>query len=283
MNRILRLSKFDAELNADICDLRTNAELTIHLKLGFRQINPAGGAATGTFHDFGDPSDPHIRRIIKWTPGVWTAWKANLVSAAQRHWNGKFWLINHRGILPTKSGEAIYVPNVWCRFKLTGTDSTIGTHHVIIDVVRLDPSEPWFGSTSRLYDSKDTDSIEKGRTHRGRKIMQRGTVHEIGHLLGFEHVDAKAAACLATHNPNDHVCYGTKDSHMYDVMGCGEKLYERHAAPWLRALSSFLPLIPPSPLYTPPPRCVSHFDAAMVRHYPRTVKEFEAGTLVTSR
>jgi hypothetical protein len=38
-------------LNTDCCDPYTNAELTITLRLAFRQINPSNGALTGLHHD----------------------------------------------------------------------------------------------------------------------------------------------------------------------------------------------------------------------------------------
>jgi hypothetical protein len=64
--------------------------------------------------------------------------------------------------------------------------------------VRLHSSENWFGSHSRLYDNRDTDSVEKGKDSAGKPIMPRAHVHEIGHLLGFGHVD-EAGAALPSH------------------------------------------------------------------------------------
>ena len=54
---------FDAELDETICDEYNNADLTLSLKLGFRQINPSGGAARGTYHDYGNPAKT-ARNII---------------------------------------------------------------------------------------------------------------------------------------------------------------------------------------------------------------------------
>ncbi len=69
----MSLSQFEAELNTDCCDPYNNAELTLTLKLGFRQINPAGGAAEGTYHDYGDAAEP-TSKIGNWTTGSWTLW-----------------------------------------------------------------------------------------------------------------------------------------------------------------------------------------------------------------
>jgi len=55
----------DAELNTDVCDPHPNADLTISLKIAFRQINPQNGAATGTYNDFGERGAPS-RKIVRW-------------------------------------------------------------------------------------------------------------------------------------------------------------------------------------------------------------------------
>ena len=47
MKKKLTFAKFDAQLNTDCCDSFNNAELTLTLRMGFRQINHAGGAASG--------------------------------------------------------------------------------------------------------------------------------------------------------------------------------------------------------------------------------------------
>ena len=71
MKKTLTFSKFDAELNTDCCDPYNNAELTLTLRMGFRQINPASGAASGTYHDYGDVTAP-TRKIVKWSPAAWS-------------------------------------------------------------------------------------------------------------------------------------------------------------------------------------------------------------------
>ncbi len=78
MKRKLSFKKFDAELNTDSCDPYNNAELTLTLRMGFRQINPSGGANSGTHHDYGDATAP-TRRIVKWTDTEWSNWKMSFV------------------------------------------------------------------------------------------------------------------------------------------------------------------------------------------------------------
>ena len=291
MKKTLTFPNFDAELNTDCCDPYNNAELTLTLRMGFRPINPAGGAASGTYHDFGDVTE-HARKIVKWSPAAWSSWKRNFVSSAQTFWTGKFWLINNSGSFPYKNGAATYYPNVWCRFKLVGNEATVSGNHHTIDVVRLDPSENWFGSHATLYDSKDTNSVQKSTTSTGKKVLQRAHVHEVGHLLGLNHVDVGKPHCPASGNTNASACYGKADNDMPSVMGSGMQLRIEHAYPWrelLRhfalaewwatALSSPLSLASLSvPIVSP----MAVWPAKIRRHYPRTIAELKAGAAITA-
>ncbi|PIE83150.1 MAG: hypothetical protein CSA09_03545 [Candidatus Contendobacter odensis] len=191
------------------------------MKLGFRQINPAGGAAKGTYHDYGRATET-ARDIIKWTPASWSQWKNNFIRAAERFWHGKFWLVNNFPILEFTDGGVKYRHNIYCRFKLIGADATAGTvHHHVIDVVRLARNEPWFGSHSTLYDSRDTKSTHKANDSKGNKIMQKAHVHEVGHLLGLGHTTEDTSRCPVSGNTNATACYGASDQELNSVMGSG--------------------------------------------------------------
>lgn len=295
MKRTFQFKRFDAELDTDTCDPYNNAELTLTLKLGFRQINPAGGSAQGTYHDYGDAAEP-TRKIIKWTDTAWSQWKENFVRTAQTFWNGKFWLINDAGAFAFTRGETTYYPNVWCRFALVGRDASAGGSNHTIDVVRLDPSERWFGSHSTLYDSRDTDLNVKNTDSTGRKVMQRAHVHEVGHLLGLNHVDVGKPHCPTSGNTNAAACYGVADVDMRSLMGSGMELREEHAYPWREALRNFAladlalavfnPLtyfVPLQTLKIPIVSLTSVWPAKLQRHYPRTAAEVQAGTMITTR
>ena len=225
MRKKLTFQRFDAELNTDCCDPYNNAELTLTLRMGFRQINPAGGANAGTYPDARRLS----RKIIRWTPAAWSSWIKKFVSSAQSFWTGKFWLINDSFSFPHTNRGVIYFPNVWCRLNLVGNEATVSGNHHTIDVVHLDPSEPFFGSHVTLYDSKDIDSIHKKTTSTGNKVMQRAHVHELGHLLGLNHVDVGKPHCPASGDTNASACYGVSDHDMQSVMGSGMQLRPEHA------------------------------------------------------
>ncbi|WP_332681881.1 hypothetical protein [Bosea sp. (in: a-proteobacteria)] len=270
----LSLPTFEAELNTDPCDPYNNAELTLTLKLGFRQINPAGGAADGTYHDYGDAAEP-TRRIVKWTNGAWNLWKRNFVSSAVNFWNGKFWLSNNFALYEFDKNGVKYRPNIWCRFCIEDRDISFGGHHQVIDVVRLHHSENWFGSHASLYDSLDTRMVRKGTNSRHRAIMQRAHVHEVGHLLGLDHVDVGKAHCPPGGDTNGATCYGVADADKNSVMGQGMQLRTTQAMPWRKAI---IAIATQGAALT-----LTDWEARLQRLYPRNPAEIAAGRLVTTR
>lgn len=262
----------DYMLDTSACDAYTNAELTITLRIGFRQINPQG--ATGTYNDYGDPSKK-ARRIVPWTPSTWTTWVRNFVRASNSFWNGRLWLMNNFPDLDVQVGSTKYRPNVDCKLSLHGEQVAQFGYHYVIDVVKLDPSEQSFGSTSALYDSNDLRPVPKGVDKNGRPIMQLGGVHEIGHLLGLEHVDFGKPHCPVSGDTNAPVCYGIDDKDKNSLMGAGIALRHEHANPWRRAM---IQLTGKGNLAT-----MSDWAASKLRIYPRTMAEAAANKTITAR
>lgn len=235
-----KMKMFDATLvKPDGIGIK-NADLTLTLKLGFKQINPEGGKDEGTYYDYGDAKET-ARKIVKWTDAAWTEWKNNFVASAQKFWTGKFWLENNFDLYGVESVQVpyvagFYIPNINCKFKLIGSDAGAGGQHHTIEVVRLAKTETFFGSHSRLYDSLDTKEVVKGRDSKGNKILQKAHVHEVGHLLGLPHVDVGKKHCPTSGNTNAAPCYGVSDEDKKAVMGAGMQLRPANADPWRKAM-----------------------------------------------
>ena len=267
----MSLSTYDIELDTDCCDVFNNAELTIILRLGFKQINPVGGAAEGTYKDYGDPAETS-RKIIKWTKGAWELWKSEFVKSAQKYWHGKFWLINNFAELEFDGKGVKYRPNIWCRFNLIGADADKDAGHHTIEVVRLHPSVKFFGSHSRLYDTRDTMPTHKDNDSAGKKIMQQAHVHEIGHLIGLGHVDEGKAHCPAGGNTNAKPCYGVLDVDKNSVMGAGMRLSLTDSMPWRKAIRQLTGKGTTAGM--------TDWVPAFQRHYPRNPAEVAANRAI---
>ena len=97
--KLVNGGKWDAELNEDVRNSTTNADLTIYISIFFQQINPPMGATSGRYEDAdtGD-IDPVTRKpkpkktIIRWKPGEFMMFTKMLTQQAQTFWSGIFWL-----------------------------------------------------------------------------------------------------------------------------------------------------------------------------------------------
>ncbi len=218
------------------------------------------------------------RKIVKWTPSSWATWKNNFIKSAEKYWHGKFWLINNFSLFEYTHNGQKYVPNIWCCLDLTSGDSTSLTSakfHHIIEVVKLDKTETWFGSHSKLYDSLDTKAVQKATDSKGKAIIQQAHVHEIGHLLGLGHVDEGKKHCPTTGNTNLRPCYGVTDTDKYSVMGSGMQLRLKHANPWRKAMIELTKKGNVSVL--------NDWEPKLNRYYPRTPTEVAKNKHITIR
>jgi hypothetical protein len=125
--------------------------------------------------------------------------------------------------------------------------------------------------------------------------MQRAHVHEVGHLLGLDHVDVGKPHCPASGDTNAGDCYGVADNDMVSVMGSGMQLRLENAYPWRESLRYFaleelastilnpVSLLFRGSLSAPVASLTAVWPAKKQRHYPRTEVELKAGTAITSR
>jgi len=229
--------KWDAELNEDVRDTRTNADLTIMISVYFMQINPAGGKKTGLYGDTDDtPAKPSKRKIQTWNHGEFDQFKRRLLRQAQDYWSGKFWLqtpADYRG-LDFPESRATHRCNLYCRLELTDAPDANSAHYTIA-VVRAADGEN-FRSNSRLYSQHDIQA-ENLIPHSTTKFWTH--FHEVGHLLGLGHVNHRDL--YQSDGLNLPAAYGVGGTlaQQQDVMGMGSVRHPWHADPWQQAAATF--------------------------------------------
>ncbi|HXB25089.1 MAG TPA: hypothetical protein VNV25_10205 [Gemmatimonadaceae bacterium] len=226
--------KWDATLEDEVRNGRTNADLTIFIRVFFSKIDPASGKK-GLYPDTDDtPANPSKRRIQAWGRGEFDRFANNLVAGAQRFWNGVFWLKtpNTYADLDWPDESPTHHCHLYCKFALSRALDVKDSHYTIA-AVRVADNET-FRSNSRLYSQRDIES-ENMIPHSTAKFWTH--FHEVGHLLGLGHVGHGASRNV--HGDNSAQAYGVTMQEMTDVMGRGSLRHSWHALPWQQAAEEF--------------------------------------------
>ncbi len=216
-------ANFDADLNPDVRNATTNADLTIYLRVFLQRHDPPTG--TTTYPD----SDGNQVPIRAWTDLEWTRFTGRYQRETTQFWNGKFWLRTpdtfHR--LDWPSTSPTHRCNVYCRFEMS-TVATADGAHAIIPVVRVNGRHT-FRSNALLYSHLDIEA-EQYPQSRSRFFTH---LHEVGHLLGLAHpgVAANTPGCTAG---DEMACYAADPD---SVLGLGSTLRDDHVQPWQKAAS----------------------------------------------
>jgi hypothetical protein len=284
MKDIIKYSRFDAELNTDPCDAYTNADLTLMLRLGFEQNNPPDGAATGTYHDYNRPDQP-VHGIVRWDQVSWMKWKKDIVWIIEKSFNNRMWLLNQSAAFSYKGKKDTYWPNMNCKIKIIANEGTLPGNHHNIKVVQAAPGE-YISSNEIYYSDVVKNWTDTVRISTGHMLRQIPIVHEVGHLLGFHHVDYGKPHCPIGSNWNAPACYGDfydgsdlePDFSKQSLMGLGMALRAENADPWRAAACDFKKKFYPTHLSK-----ITEWPVYMHMQYPRTWNEVIKGILVTSR
>jgi hypothetical protein len=198
----------------------TNAELILTLKV-FLQQSAVGSTVTD--------SNGKTFTAMKWTPQAWGKFVQAFKAQGQRAWDGKFWLATPSQYFPlVKSG---FRHNVYCRLKLEVVPTAADAHRTITVARVASDIRSNGGLTVGLFDQFD---IRKSRYVQNGRIYTQVTIeHELGHMLGIDHIGTLAGVAGCT--PGDQGatnCYCVASNDCGDMMGMGHALSVRDAVPW---------------------------------------------------
>jgi hypothetical protein len=135
-------------------------------------------------------------------------------------------------------------PNILCLFRMVAGAKI--SHD--INVVRINPT---------VYEDKNF-RVPKYKTGEKREVprvdfQSHSTLlkdsdvytqvlgHELGHMIGEDHILAMKGDAQCKVNPNEQRCYGLTPEERANIMGGGRQMTQINARPWNDALKSFYP------------------------------------------
>ena len=217
-------------------------DFKLFLKLFLSQINPDHGHKTG--HATGTMGEKV--EIQAWTQEEWDTYKSDVKNDVEKYLNWpQMTLVLKPQVRPHNKMSNIqylwFVGKQQLAFPAVvrcGLTVELVDHqskaHAAFQVVRVKDGETTF---YRAYDTQIPGGQDYGRLTNqsvdryGNPVnwTQSGVTHELGHVLGLDHINAHDPKCK---NDND-VCYGKPGTPEYaNWMGHGSVVSEANAAPW---------------------------------------------------
>jgi hypothetical protein len=225
MREWIRGPVMDSQLYVRERSSTRNADLVFILSVHLNRYDPD---SSGLYAD----DNGGVTQIQRWTDAEWQAFRQGFWRTVTNYWNNRFWLIPPDGYeeLDWPAGFGTHRPNVKCGLKLS-VHQTPEHARIAINCVRPIGDGGFRSSMSARsgeLDIADLDPLQRQATATETQT-QTVVLHEVGHLLGLDHVSPNAAACTAANAPG---CYGTTAWQRGDLMGWGQRLEPWHSWPW---------------------------------------------------
>lgn len=229
---IVKSTDFDSYIYSPaLSSDRRSYELMLILRIFLRPLNPPSGKNFYYASDWNDTPWPALR----WNHAAWQHFQQEYVRQVYATWDTAFVLTP-----PADYSEFTYLKErrkILCRIRidLWGDDKHV---HGVIDVVRLaTPQHNYFRSSTWTYSSKDLAARRIHDRKEGVSYLHRTISHEVGHLLGLNHINEYSDACQNASTPESSPCYGSNLAQSMNVMGRGSELDFSNADPWLKRIT----------------------------------------------
>jgi len=192
----------------------------------------------------------YLYPILDWGHNERTTF-ARLFQMGERIWNYKFLIkppddwdkLDYSS--PALPGYVLR-PNILCLFRMVAGAKI--SHD--INVVRINPTV-YEDKNFRVskYKTREKRVVPQAAFQSGSTLLKDSDVytpvlgHELGHMIGEEHILAMEGDAQCKVNPNLERCYGVGGSpeELANIMGGGGQITQINARPWSDALKSFYP------------------------------------------
>lgn len=210
---IRNTASYDSHLYTDDMNRFTNARFQIWLRVCLQQGATGATAAPGNIAS------------TAFTTAEWTNLKNQFRSQAQSFWTGNYWLIPldpypELQIPPSAGVNKIYQCNAYCELFVRIQDSAADAHRVVNFYKVPAANEAGFGTNSANMSAGDiserTRIPTKHNDSAGNAQYCNGgqptLAHEVGHLLGLDHIGVYKGTTFTDSSGTSHTCVAANQS-----------------------------------------------------------------------
>lgn len=252
---VRRSSSCDSELDLTKTSAQSNGSFVLILRIAFVQPSIAAG------QKLKDGDDEDFTFLGRMPEARFNEMAKKLAAQLTAFWKEKMWLETPANLglfdIPGEGGR-FYRPNLHCGFRceaVSGTATGVGAAHATVEIVHV--QEPNNKKHSfRIFDKRwplsRLGTVTVGFPEVSKQTFRQFTpAHEVGHLLGLDHIgelvgdgECTTKKAASSSGGNHAMCYLAPSSAAWakhNIMGMGNHVHAVNGGPWLKAVGDHLP------------------------------------------